>query len=337
MSQDANPILVEITRGALVESLHRGAAAVVDHRGVLHAAWGDIARRVYARSALKPLQALPLIESGAADHFGLGAVEIALACASHSGEPGHVNAVKQWLSRIGLDAGALECGVHLPYHDHTAAHLLRSGGAPSALHNNCSGKHAGFLSSAVYLGENPRGYIHADHPRQQQVRRTLEEMSDTTLGDAPTGIDGCGIPVIGLSLRATAYAMARLAEPQHLPPARAQACRRIVAAMANQPWMVAGSGRFGTAVMDVIGNKAIIKIGAEGVFTAALPGLGLGIALKIDDGAARAAIAIGALIDHLGVLTEAQRRTLADILEPPVYNRAGLIVGRMRRRRSWLQ
>ncbi len=332
-----NPVLVEVSRGDMVESHHRGAAAVVSADGRLAAAWGDVERPVYARSAIKPLQALPLIETGAAEHFRLGDAEIALACASHGGEAAHIERVAAWLERIGLDVEHLECGPHLPFDESAAATLLRSGRRASALHNNCSGKHAGFLTTAVHLGEQNRGYIRPEHPVQRRLRQLLEELSGVDLAHAPTGVDGCGMPVIAMSLRATATAMARLAAPDVLSAARAAAARRIVAAMTAAPFMVAGSGHFCTRVMAQAGAAVVVKTGAEGVFTAALPRQGVGVALKIEDGAGRAAtVAIGAILRHLGALTETDCRALSEVLEPPVLNRAGEPVGRMRAAATWL-
>ena len=332
-----NPVLVEVTRGDMVESRHRGAAAVVDADGRIIAAWGDVERPVYARSSLKPLQTLPLIESGAADRYQLTDADIALACASHNGEPGHTERFGQWLQQVGLDVNDLECGSHIPMGDQAATELACQHHGPSALHNNCSGKHAGFLTTALHLGESLQGYIDRDHPVQQRTRQVLAELSDTDLEQAPDGIDGCGIPVIGLSLRATALAMARMANPKALDPGRAAAARRIVQAMTDEPFMVAGSGRFDTVVMAVIGRQAAIKTGAEGFYTAMLPEAGLGIALKIDDGATRAAeTAIGALLIRYGAIGPAASQQLADTLQPTLRNRVGRPVGLLRPAVDWL-
>lgn len=331
MPDAANPILVEVTRGDLVESVHRGAFAVVDATGRVHAARGDIERPVYARSAIKPLQAIPLVETGALDAFELGEAELALACASHGGEPMHVERVQDWLARLGLGEADLECGPQAPTHGPSRRSMLRADQPPTRLHNNCSGKHAGFLTAVRHLGEATQGYLHSDHPSQQRWRRVLAELSDTSLDDAAGGVDGCGIPVIALGLRATALAMARLAGPRDLAPERAAAARRIAAAMATYPELVAGSGRFCTDVMAITGRRALVKTGAEGVFTAMLPECGLGVVLKIDDGAARAAeVAIGALLEQLEVFGPVERDELADRLNPPVLNRAGREVGRIR-------
>ena len=327
----SNPILVETTRGEMVESRHTGAVAVIDAAGGVVRSWGDIDRPVFARSAIKPLQALPLVETGAADRFGLGDVEIALACASHRGEPIHVETVRRWLARADLAPQDLECGSHAPGNAAAAEALIRAGEAPSALHNNCSGKHAGFLTTARHRGEPTRGYIAPDHPVQQRVRMVLEAMSGLDLARAPRGTDGCGIPVLGIPLRGMARAMARLADPKGLAAERAAAGKRILDAMAAAPLMVSGTGGFATVVMTVAGASVRLKPGAEGVYCAVLPSLGYGIALKIDDGAARASeVAVAAILEGLGAFTSAQRDRLTPQLRPVIKNVAGLEVGAIR-------
>ncbi|HZT52497.1 MAG TPA: asparaginase [Stellaceae bacterium] len=326
-----SPVLVEVTRGGLVESRHRGAAAVVDAAGGVVLAWGDIEAPVFARSALKPLQALPLVTSGAADAQRLGARELALACASHHGEPAHVAAVAGWLARIGLGVGDLECGAHPPLDPAAARALVVRGAAPSAVHNNCSGKHAGFLATARHAGEPTRGYIAADHPVQRRVLAAVETMTGLDLARAPRGIDGCGIPVIGLPLAALARAMARMGAPQTLPGGYAAASRRLLDAMAAEPLMVSGSTGFATALLRAAGDRVRAKPGAEGVYAAALPRLGLGLALKIEDGAARASeVALAAILMRLGVLDEAAIAALAGRERPAVRNVAGAVVGEVR-------
>src|SRR4029077_1695263 len=203
-----NPVLVEVVRGALTESRHRGAVAVVDADGATVLALGDVARSVYPRSAVTPLQALPLIESGAADRYGFGDQEIALACASHGGEAAHVEVARRILARAGLAAGALECGAHWPSHQPSSQALARSGGTLSALHNNCSGKHAGFLCVACAAGVEHRGYVKAGHSVQREVRRTLESLTGVGLTADACGIDGCSIPTWAVPLTALAHAFA---------------------------------------------------------------------------------------------------------------------------------
>jgi L-asparaginase II len=330
-ANSSNPILVETTRGDMVESRHAGAAAVVDAAGRVVRSWGDIDAPVFARSAIKPLQALPLVETGAAERFGLGDAEIALACASHRGEPIHVETVRRWLARADLGPQDLECGSHAPANAAAAEALIRAGEAPSALHNNCSGKHSGFLTTSRHQGEPTRGYIAPDHPVQRRVRAVLEAMSGLDLSRAPRGTDGCGIPVIGISLHGMARAMARLADPKGLPVERAAAGKRILDAMAAAPLMVSGTGTFTTVVMTVAGATVRLKPGAEGVCCAVLPELGYGVALKIDDGASRASeVAVGAILEGLGAFTSAQREILAPQLRPSIKNVAGREVGAIR-------
>ena len=329
--RDSAHLAVEVMRGAMVESRHAVEFAVSDASGRIVQSRGEIERPVYGRSAIKPLQALPLIETGAAERYELGNAEIALACSSHSGEPRHVSTVTQWLERIGLAISDLECGSHLPYHEPSAAALIRAGLPPSSAHDNCSGKHTGFLTTALHKREPTRGYIGADHPVQRRVTSALEEMCGSNLAAAPRGIDGCGIPVIGIPLAQLALGMARLADPERLSAERKAAARRIAEAMAVEPFMVAGTGRFTTVFLQRLGRRLIVKSGAEGVFCLALPELGLGAALKALDGAGRAAEAAAAhLLQHLGALSEADAAALQPWLAPQLRNRAGRLVGTIR-------
>jgi L-asparaginase II len=330
-AEAANPLLVEVTRGSQVESRHRAAVAVVDTAGKLVHSVGDTDRPVYARSAIKSLQAIALVESGAADAFEVSPPELALACASHSGEARHVAAVTAWLTRLGLSADDLECGPQLPGYEPALVDLLAGGAQPTAAHNNCSGKHSGFLTLARHLGVPTKGYVAYEHPVQQRILGVLEGMAGLDLGAAPRGVDGCGIPVIGIPLGNIALAMARLGAPDDQPEARQAACARLRRAVAAHPFMVAGTGRFDTRVMELTGEKALIKTGAEGVYCAAFPELGLGAAVKVDDGAGRAAeILMGRLLRHFDILSEAQAATLGGLFTAPVLNRAGRSVGEVR-------
>jgi L-asparaginase II len=325
------PVLVETTRGGMVESRHRGSAVVCDAAGRVVMAWGDPGKPIYARSALKPLQALPLVTSGAADAFGLGPAELALACASHHGEPIHVERVQNWLARARLSERDLECGAPRPADLAAADALVRAGAAPSQLHNNCSGKHAGFLTTARHLGEPTRGYIAWDHPAQRRVIAAVEAMSGLDLSQAPRGIDGCGIPVVAIPLSGLARAMARMADPADVPPALAAASQRLLAAMAAEPLMVSGSTGFATALLRAAGAEVCAKPGAEGVYAAALTRQKLGLALKIEDGAGRASeVALAAILLRLGALDAAAVAALGERLRPPVRNVAGLTVGEVR-------
>jgi L-asparaginase II len=333
--REPDPVLVEVVRGPLVESCHRGAVAVCDAKGGVVAAWGDIGRPVYPRSAVKPLQALPLVESGAADRFSLSDQELALACASHAGDAVHVALVGAWLSRLGLSAEDLECGAHPPADAAAARALIAEGGTPSALHNNCSGKHTGMLTTARHLGEPTRGYIAAEHPVQRRIARVLGEMADSPPERTPWAVDGCGIPTYGLPLSGIATAMARLARPDGLGPVRQQAATRLTAAMAAHPHLVAGSSRLCTEVMQAA-PSVLIKGGAEGAYAAILPQQGLGVALKIADGAGRAAeVAVLAVLRRLGCFTPAEEEALRSRIEPPVNNVVGKAVGVIRPAPKW--
>lgn len=326
--QLANPILVEVTRGSSVESVHRGSAVVVDQQGRVKHFWGDMNASIYPRSAVKPLQAIPLVRTGAARALDVSAGEIAMACASHGGEPVHTATVSEWLDRLGFGPDDLECGAHPPTDRRTREALSREGQAPSALHNNCSGKHAGFLTVCRHLGLPWHGYIRAEHAVQELVRDTLAELTGSSLDDAACGIDGCGIPVYSIPLRSLAAAMAKFAEPHGLDDATADAIRTIRSAMTTHPHLVAGRDRFCTRVMETLAPNVLVKTGAEGTCCAAVLDQGLGVALKIDDGASRAAeVAAGAILHRLGAVDESRLTGLRSELEPDVLNVAGLRVG----------
>jgi len=323
-----DPVLVEATRGGAVESRHRGSFAVVAADGRIVLARGDVSRPVFPRSAVKAIQALPLVETGAADRFGYSDEALALAQASHGGEPGHVAGVARMLAAAGLDAAALECGAHPPSHGPSAAALVKAGEAPSALHNNCSGKHAGFLATARMIGAPTGGYIAPDHPVQRLVRDALGEMTGFDQAEASRGLDGCSIPTYAVPLLGLARAFARLAAPEGLPEPRAAAARRLYRAAVGQPWAVAGTGRFCTEVMGALKGAALIKTGAEGVFCAALAGPGLGIALKVEDGATRASEA--AMAELLARLLPEHEAALARHRPRRLVNWRGLEVGVVR-------
>jgi len=326
-----NPVLVEVIRGSLLESEHRGTAAVIDADGNAVLRLGDVARPVFPRSAVKPLQALPLVESGAADRFGFGEDELALASASHTGEPAHVALVERMLARAGLDAAALACGAHAPIHPPSAQALARSGREPSALHNNCSGKHAGFLCVACAMGADPAGYADAAHPVQRAVKAALEGIAGVALDDRSCAIDGCSVPTWALPLEKLAHGFARFGTGRGLDPHRARAAARIRAACAARPHLVAGTGRFCSRIIEHFGGRVLVKSGAEGVVCGALPEAGLGIAVKCDDGAARAAeVAMAALIARLLALDDADRAALAPLVRPGLRNWNGVEVGVLR-------
>jgi L-asparaginase II len=324
-----NPELVAVTRGGLVESRHAGAFAIVDAAGALVDSAGNIDRPIFPRSAVKAIQALPLVESGAADALGLTPPQLALACASHAGTPLHVATAAAMLARAGRDPSCLECGAHWPGTPADIAACAALGG-PTALHNNCSGKHAGFVCLACHEKRDPVGYVRPDHAVQRRVAAALAEVTGADLATATMGIDGCSIPTYAVPLRHLARGFARLASGTGLSADRAAAARRLFAAVFAHPEMVAGPGRFDTAFMTVLGAAAFVKIGAEGVYCAGLPQLGLGIALKIDDGAFRAAeVLVADLV--AGLLGRRDDPDLARFVRPELSNWNGIRVGDMRR------
>ncbi|MBP6676212.1 MAG: asparaginase [Vitreoscilla sp.] len=335
----SNPVLVLAERGGAVESFHRGALAIVDAAGAVHTELGDIDRPVFPRSAVKALQALPLLASGAAERFKLTDEQIALACASHGGEPAHAATAAAMLAQAGLDATALECGAHWPGFDGALRALAREGGEPGALHNNCSGKHAGFVClgclMAASAGHDARAFVHGyvkpDHPVMREVTAALQAATGFDLAHAPVGTDGCSIPTYAIPLRRLALGFARLATGQGMSAGHAMAAQRIRQAVARAPFMVAGTGRFDTRVMQHFGERVFCKVGAEGVYCAALPGLGLGLALKMDDGnTARAAeVVMATVVDALVAHGPADAEALAPLTRVLLKNWNGIEVGHL--------
>jgi L-asparaginase II len=320
-----NPVLIELTRGALVESLHAGAIAVVRADGEVVASVGDMASPIFPRSAIKLLQALPFLESGAVDRFGFGAAQIALACGSHAGARPHVTGVTAMLARTALSAAALACGAHEPTDAATARQMVRVGASPSPLHHNCSGKHAAMLATAVHLAEPTEGYWRPEHPVQQRIRQALEDMTGCTLGPDALGIDGCSVPNWAMPLAGLARAFARLATGEGLAPERADTCRRVREACWAHPDLVAGQGHLVTLIMQHLPGQVLVKSGAEGVYCGAFADQGLGFALKIDDGAKRASEA--AVVQLISCLHPAAQHLGPD---PRLSNWRGLPVGEMR-------
>jgi len=332
-------VLVEVRRGGRVESRHRGCVVAVDAGGRQVFAAGRVSESIYPRSSLKFFQAIPLIAGGGADRFNLSQSEIALACASHNAEAFHLRTVTRWLQRLGLSADDLECGADPPLSERAARDLIQAGEPSTRAHHNCSGKHAGMLTVARHIGADDsgaatRGYSDYHHPCQRAWMQALSEWLDTDVFSLPWERDGCGLPALCMPLDQLARAFARCADAGRLAatltPASAlgAALARILKAVRAEPQMLAGTGRCCTDVIRATAGRVLIKAGAEGVCGGVIPGLGLGFALKIDDGAGRARdVAVGALLHKLGALDASSESQLEAHFRPKVVNSQGRVTG----------
>lgn len=342
MSQQQIPIaepLVEVRRGAITESRHRGHIVAIEPDGIIAGYLGAPHNVTFPRSSFKPLQALPLLTSGAADRFGFNDEEVALACASHNGEPIHTKIVASMLEKIGLGPEALKCGVHEPYGPEAAAVLRAHNELPNALHNNCSGKHAGMLAVALQLGAPTDNYESPENPVQHVIAQAVSDFTDVPLEDMAVAVDGCAAPIFGVSIRAMALAYARLVSPpESFPKPTRAACERIVRVMMKYPELIGGtSERLDTELMRAAPGRVISKVGAEGVYTAGILPCerwprGLGLALKIEDGddkRARPTVVIESL-RQLGVLHDESLEAVSRYAFFPVKNRRGDVVGEIR-------
>jgi len=331
--------LVEVSRGPIIESIHRGHLAAADAAGGIVAELGSPETVTFFRSSSKAFQALPVLISGAADAFGFTDQEIAIACGSHSGEPMHVETVQGMLEKIGLDESALKCGVHEPFSVEVTRDLIRNGQEPSALQNNCSGKHAAMLAFAKHINAPTAGYDEWTSPVQQAIAKVVAQFSDVPIDDLKMGIDGCGVPVFGLPVKAMALAYARLVSPgDRFDGTTRHACRRIVNAIIAFPEMIGGSkDRLDTELIRAGKGRIISKIGAEGVYAVGvLPCAdwpqGLGLALKVEDGddrRARPPAVIDAL-RQLSILSDAELKALSAYSPTVITNRRGERVGEAR-------
>lgn len=319
-----NPAVLRLFRAGRLESIHRGAWVLVDLERTVVEGVGDPEQTVFPRSATKSLQALPLIESGAADHFGFDDRHLALALASHSGEPMHVEVVADGLRRIGLDEGALRCGPQRPF-------AAGAGIEPSRIVNNCSGKHVGFLAVGQHLGAEPGAYLAPTGIVQCAVRAAVADLTDTAPEDLGMGLDGCSAPTFQLSLAGLALGLARVTNPADLDPIRRDACRRLTEAARHHPDLVAGTHeRFCTDIIRATDGRVFAKIGAEGVYAFGVVGERLGFAGKVDDGNARGLYAI--MIDRLrrrGLLSDSEVDELGRWGSMTVRNWDGLEVGHL--------
>lgn len=314
-------ILVEIIRGGHLEGVHRGHAVICNGAGEVLESWGDPSTVIFPRSSCKMVQALPLVESGAADAFGLTSEQLALACASHEGAPLHTDGVARWLDGIGISQDALICGAQTPRDRDVRNALVKTDGSPCPIHNNCSGKHAGFLTLSKHLGAS-FDYVELDHPVQQAILAATEETADeATQG---YGIDGCSAPNLRISLMGLARQMAAFTRAPHETGLRARAMTRLTNAMRAHPEHVAGQGRACTELMRAMDGAGVVKTGAEGVFIAILPELDRAIALKIEDGATRASeVVIAALLARVGAV-QANDPLVVKRMMRPMPNFAGI-------------
>jgi len=320
------PPLVKVSRGGLAESLHRGSITVVDASGRLIASLGDPKGGVFLRSAAKPLQALPVIESGAADRFGMIPGEIAVMCGSLNGQDYQVEAVQSILSKIGLDGSHLDCGVHRPSHRPTASAMTRSGEKPTTLHNNCAGKHAAMLALCAHHGFPIEGYTKRDHPVQEMILNKVAEMCEIPVEEIGVGIDGCGVPVFALPLANLALSYAKLARAAETGSPGPMA--RLMSAVLAHPEMIAGDERICTDVMRAGQGRFLAKTGAEGSYGLAIPDKGLGVALNVEDGHARAVNQIVIeILAQLGQLSREEAGRLAEEFGARVMNHRGEQVG----------
>ncbi len=323
--------VIEVTRGKVVESRHEVDIVVADTSGKIITAWGEAERSVFPRSAIKALQALPLIESGAADAYGFEPYHLSLACSSHHAQPMHVKAAEEMLQRAGLDATCLECGAQPPFDLEDVRDLARHGVDAGEIHNTCSGKHSGFLAFATHQQMQTRGYVNFKHPLQQEVAGVLESVTGIPHRGENHAIDGCSIPTFAIPLKSLSTAFAKFGVGEGGGPLRSSAMLRLRDACLMHPEMVSGATGACTNIMETLGTRAFVKYGAEGVYTASLPELGYGIALKVRDGAPRAAeVAIANVIENLLDLDESVVDQMKPITNPILKSRSGLVVGEAR-------
>lgn len=321
----------EGTRGGQTESIHYGVAVAADAAGGLVAAWGDPDFVTYPRSALKPFQALDLVESGAADAMGLEDRHLALACASHRGEAIHDALIRSWLKALSVGEDALACGPDYPRHEPTAHGHIRAGRPKSRIWHNCSGKHCGFLTLARHIGADIAGYEKREHLCQQ---RYFDILSDFIGADARAqlwGIDGCTLPAPAISMAVMAAAVARFASGSAASSARKAAIERLLSAMRAHPQLVSGSGAINGALLEASAGRVIVKTGAEGFLIAMVPDLGLGIALKVADGASRPRNAVLIeILRQLGVLDGDAARAVSTLMVAPILDSVARPVGELR-------
>jgi L-asparaginase II len=322
--------LVNVTRGNLIESVHHGHIAVVDAKGNLLYYAGNPSEVVFARSSMKPIQTIPVVETGAAEHYEFSDADLSLCCASHNGEKMHTERALSILARAGLTETYLKCGTHPPRREERYIELIQKGTEIGPIYNNCSGKHAGMLVTAKHMNEQLENYYNLDHPVQQRLLSAVSEMTEYPKEKIEIGIDGCGVPVHGLPLERIAYGYARLANPEALPEKRREAVKQVTKAMVNAPEMVGGTERFCSDFMRVGEGRFIGKVGAEAVYTIGDLETGLGIAIKIEDGNSRAVYPVAVeVLKQLDLLTENQIEKLKNHYRPQLRNARKEVIGEL--------
>jgi len=321
--------IAEIRRGGILESQHHGVAVVADAEGRILLSWGDPSFVTFPRSSLKPFQAIPLVESGAADAAGLTEEHLALACASHSAEDFQVALVRGWLQRLDLSESALVCGPDMPRAQADQAAVWRAGGDRSRIFHNCSGKHCGFLTLAKHIGAPVAGYDDPAHPAQRLYLEAFSELLGEDAARLPRGVDGCGLPAIALPMERMAKAAARWAAARVASPARQQAIRRLQSAIRAHPDHLSGRGSATGQIVRATQGRVLLKGGAEGYVLGFVPERGLGIAVKLADGAARAKMGVFAtLLGRIGLLDAAE--AVAAVAEGEIRDSNGRTVGEVR-------
>lgn len=327
-NESSHPKLkINILRGSNIESQHEVSALVVDSKNQTQISWGSTDLKIYPRSSIKPIQALIVILSGAFEKFKISNQELALACGSHSGEKEHVQAVSDWLARLNLSELNLECGAHLPSNQNASSHLLNQNKLPSALHNNCSGKHTGMLASALALGVDTTGYVQTNHPIQKLIREIIEDFCSEKITESDIAIDGCSIPTYFLNLKNLAFAMARVADPNNLPEKYRTPIQKIYNACVENPFYIAGTERYCTRMITALHKRALIKTGAEGVMFASIPEQKIGIVVKAHDGATRAAeMSMSWILKELGILDQSTWESFSEV---PIKNWNQILTGKV--------
>ena len=319
--------MVEVIRGKIVESRHRVHVAVVSREGDVVASVGDVEGHTYYRSAAKPMQALPLVEEGVVDRFGLTIEELSLCCASHQGEPAHVSGARSILAKAGADESLLRCGPHTPFSVLAADALVAAGEEPGRIHNNCSGKHAGMIALAIAMGWDPVDYHLAEHPVQMRMLDEVVRFSGVPADRIPVGVDGCGVLCFAVPLREMARSFASFTDAAD----GGAPAGDVVDAMTTAPFMVGGTGRTCTDVMETAGDRVFVKLGAEGVYAAGVRDRGLGVAIKVEDGGRRAVeVALIHTLNAIGAITDEEARLLRSHGRPDVTNTRGEVVGELR-------